>query len=182
MFTRLAVIPIVLACCWPAHAVEERHGFLVGQVLRVDSAGKTVVVKAADGTEHTFHFLKGTAVHGSQAVSAAAKDTFHGVQEGTQVAVHYTAKGTAESADEIDDIGKDGLRKTQCTVDHVDRAARTLTVKTANGAEETYQMSGHAARDAGAGIAAGTGKSARVTVYYSEKGGHKVVHFFKRAI
>lgn len=182
MFTRLAVIPILLACCWPARAVEERHGFLVGEVLRVDAAGKTVLIKAADGTEHTLHFLKRTAVHGSESVATGAKDTFHGVKEGTQVAVHYTAKGTVESAEEIDDIGKGGLKESEATVTHVDRGAKTLTVKTANGAEQTYRLTGHAAKDAGAGIAAGTGKTAKVTVYYSEEGGHKVAHFFKRAI
>lgn len=43
-------------------------------------------------------------------------------------------------------------------------------------------MTDNAAKDAGKDIAAGTEKSVKVTVYYSEEGGHKVAHFFKRAI
>ena len=38
--------------------VVETDGILVGVVVRLDSAAKTVVVKLADGTEHAFHFVK----------------------------------------------------------------------------------------------------------------------------
>ena len=32
------------------------------------------------------------------------KDAFHGVREGSEVAVHYTAKGAEETAEEVDNI------------------------------------------------------------------------------
>jgi len=35
-----------------------------GTVKKVDAGSKTVVVKTADGTEHTVHFASKTAVHG----------------------------------------------------------------------------------------------------------------------
>jgi hypothetical protein len=68
------------------------------------------------------------------------------------------------------------------TVTHIDRGTKTLTVKTGSGAEETYRLTESAAKDAGKGIDEGTEKSAQVTVYYTGEAGHKVAHFFKKAI
>jgi hypothetical protein len=182
MLKRLSVIAMPMALCWLAFAAEQNHGILVGAVVKVDDGAKTVAVKTADGAEHTVHFVKRTTVHGAEGTAAGAKDAFHGVKEGSQVAVHYTAKGTEETAEEVDNIGKDGLKVTEATVTHIDRGAKTLAVKTADGAEETYRLTDSAAKDAGKDIAKGTEKSAKVTVYYTEEAGHKVAHFFKSAI
>jgi len=182
MMKRFSVILALVAMASTVQAVEERHGILVGAVLKVDSAAKTVVIKTADGTEHTLHFVKRTAVHGMEGAGEGAKDAFHGVKEGTEVAAHYTAKGTVETADEVDNIGKDGLKATEVTVVHIDRGAKTMAVKTADGTEETYHLTDHAALDAGKGIGEGAEKSGKVTVYYTEQAGHKVAHFFKRTV
>lgn len=61
----------------------------------------------------------------------------------------------------------------------MDRAGKTLAVKTADGTEDTFRLSGHAATDAGKDIAKGSEKSAKVTVYYTEGAGKKVAHFFE---
>lgn len=182
MLKQLSVIIALVAMTWTVQAVEERHGILVGTVLKLDAAAKTIVVKTADGTEHTLHFVKRTTVHGVEATATGAKDIFHGLKEGTEVAAHYTAKGTEETAEEIDNIGKDGLKAADVTVVHIDRAAKTMAVITADGTKESYRLTEHAARDAGKGIAEGTEKSAKVTVYYTEEAGRKVAHFFKRAV
>jgi hypothetical protein len=182
MLTRCSVILLLMALSWPALAIQERHGILVGVVLKVDDAAKTVAVKLADGTEHTFHFVERSTVHGAQDTAAGAKEAFHGLKEGSEVAVHYTTKGTVETAEEIDQVGKDGLKATEATVTRIDRGAKTLAVKTADGTEETYRLTDSAAKDAGKDIAKGTKKSAKVTVYYTEEAGHKIAHFFKRAI
>jgi hypothetical protein len=180
-----AIVMLIAACVavgQSAQAIEQKHGILMGEILKLDAGARTVVVKVADGTVHTFHFVKGTAVHGGQAVASGATDTFHGLKEGSQVAVHYTAKGADETAEEIDDIGHDGLKATDGTITHIDRGAKELTVKTADGTEQTYRLTDSAAKDAGADIAKGTEKSTKVTVYYTEEAGRKVAHFFKRAI
>jgi len=44
-----------------AFAITPVHG----TIHKRDSAAKIIVVKAEDGTEHTFHFLAMTAVHGA---------------------------------------------------------------------------------------------------------------------
>src|SRR5215469_18732378 len=105
----LILTSLLVAACLPCVAVEEHHGFVTGTITKLDSTGKTVVVKLADGSQRTFHFVKRTAVHGGQAAAAGAKDAFHGLKEGSQVAVHYTAKGGEETAEEFDNIGKDGI-------------------------------------------------------------------------
>jgi len=182
MFKRFSIMVMLVVLCWSAFAIARRHGILVGVVLKVDAGTKTVVVKLADGTEHTMHFVKRTAVHGTQEAAAGGKDMFHGLKEGSEVAVHYTAEGTEETAEEVDHIGKDGLKATEGTVTHIDRGAKTLAVKTADGSEVTYRLTDSAAKDAGKDIAEGAEKSAKVTVYYTEDGGHKVAHFFRWAI
>ena len=146
-----------------------------GTVKKVDAGTKTVVVKTGDGTEHTVHFVAKTSVHGWDAADAGAKDGMHGVKEGSHVVVHYTAKGTEKTAQEVDRIGDGGLKVTEGTVSKIDRGTKTLAVKTADGAEATYRITDHAVVDTGKGIE----KATKVTVYYTEEGGKKVVHFFK---
>ena len=51
----------------------------------------------------------------------------------------------------------------------------------ADGTEETFALTEHAAADAGEDIANRTENAARVTVYYTERAGHKVAHYFEHA-
>src|SRR5579872_3163739 len=172
-------VVVLLSLSLAAIAADDVVSAVSGTVKKVDSAAKTIVVKTADGAEHTFHFVGRTAVHGGEKAAAGAKDAFHGLKEGSDVVVHYTAKGGKETAQEVDRMGEGGLKVSEGTVTHLDRGAKTLAVKTADGTEETYHMADHAAKDAGKDIAAGAEKSAKVTVYYTEEAGRKVAHFFK---
>lgn len=156
----------------PVAAVE-------GRVEKVDRAAKTVLVKAVDGSEHTFHLVSRTVVHGAQATRRGADAAAGDLREGSSVVVHATRKGADETAEEIDHVGNDGLKASEGAVTGFDRDARTLTIKTADGTEETYRLSVHAAEEAGRDTEDAAKKSARVTVYYSEEAGHKVAHFFK---
>jgi hypothetical protein len=154
------------------HAVE-------GTVKKLDAGTKTVVVDAKDGTEHTFHYASDVTVHGANDTKKGAVDAAHGVDEGSKVAVHYTVAGGKETAHEIDKIGDDGLKTTDGTVSHMDRGAKTIAVKTADGTEETFHLTDRAAKDTGKDVAEGADKSAKVTVYYTEKAGVKTAHFIK---
>ena len=150
-----------------------------GTVKKVDSGTKTVVIKTTEGTEHTVHFVSKTSVHGWDAADAGAKDGMHGVKEGSHVVVHFTVKGSEKTAQEMDRIGDGGLKVTEGTVSAIDRGAKTLAVKTADGAEATYKITDHAVVDAGKDTGKAVAKASKVTVYYTEEGGKKVVHFFK---
>jgi len=179
MKRHLALVPAFVLTGLVCFAAEDVVSAVHRTIQKTDSVAKTVVVKTADGAEHTFHFVGRTAVHGGEKAAAGAKDAFHGLKEGSDVVVHYTAKGGKETAQEVDRMGEGGLKVSEGTVTHLDRGAKTLAVKTADGTEETYHMADHAAKDAGKDIAAGAEKSAKVTVYYTEEAGRKVAHFFK---
>jgi hypothetical protein len=154
------------------HAVD-------GTVKKVDAGTKTLVVETKDGTEHTFQYAGDVTVHGAKDTKRGAVDAAHGVEEGSKVAVHYTTVGGKDTAHEIDKIGDDGLKATDGTVSHIDRGAKTIAVKTADGTEETFHLTDRAAKDTGKGVAEGVDKSAKVTVYYTEKAGTKTAHFIK---
>ncbi len=158
--------------CLAADVVTAVHGTLT----KIDSGAKTIVVKTKDGTEHTLHFVAKTTVSGTD---AAAKDTFKGLKEGSEVVAHYTTKGTEKTAVEVDRMGKDGLKETNGTITDIDRGAKTIAVKTADGTVQTFKMADHATEDAGKDIAKGTEKTAKVTVYYTEDAGKKVAHWFE---
>ena len=177
---RYAVSALIVAM--PMFAVERVCSVAEGSVRKIDSAAKTIVVATKDGAEHTFHFGERTAVHGVEAFGRGSRETLYGLRAGTEVAVHYTTKGTVDTAEEVDRIGKDGLRLTEGTLKQIDRGAKTVTVITANGAEETFRLGDRAARDTGRDIEKSADKSAKVTVYYTEEGGDKIAHFFKKAI
>jgi len=163
-----------------AYAADDVVTAVHGTITKVDSTTKTIAVKTADGTEHSLHFVDKTTVHGADASAAAAKDSWHGLKEGTEVVAHYTTRGTEDTAVEFDKVGKDGLKATDGAIKDIDRGTKTLVVKTADGTEQTFRLTGRASEDAGKDIAKGTEKGAKVTVYYTEDAGKKVAHFFEK--
>ena len=76
-----------------AFAAEDVATAVVATVKTVDKGTKTVVVKTADGAEHSFHFVGRTLAHGAEATAKGSKDAFEGMKEGDDVIVHYTVKG-----------------------------------------------------------------------------------------
>jgi hypothetical protein len=160
-------------------ASEQGHGVLAGTVTDVGSTTKTVVVKAADGTEHTFAYAEHTTVHGGKDIGTGTEDAFQGLEKGGKVAVHYTAEGGKETADEVDKIGEDGLKPVKVTVTHVDRGGKYIAVKTADGAKDSFRVTARASEEIGDEVAKGGEKAAKGTVYVTDEAGHKVVvHFF----
>ena len=183
LIRKFAVVLIAIATLsYLALAIEQGHGVLVGTVTDVGSATKKVVVKAADGTEHTFAYAEHTTVHGGKDIGKGTEDAFHGLEKGSKVAVHYTAEGGKDTADEVDKIGDDGLKAVKVSVTHVDRGGKYITVKTADGAKDTFRVTARASEEIGDEVAKGGEKAAKGTVYVTDEAGRKVVHFFERAI
>jgi arginine repressor len=170
---RIAVVVLSLASiAFAVEAVSATHG----TITKIDKAAKTVVIKTADGAEHTLHWAKETAVHGARAADVASTDSWHGLKEGSEVVAHSTKRGTEETAVEVDKVGDEGLKKTEGTVTDIDRGGKKLIVKTSDGTEHTFQMTGHAVGDAGKDVEKGT----KVAVYSTEASGKKVAHFFEK--
>ena len=141
-----------------AYAAEDVVSAVHGAIKKIDATTKTIVVKTADGTEHTMHFLDKTTVHGVDASAAAAKDSWHGLKEGTEVVAHYTTKGTEDTAVEIDKVGKDGLKMTDGTIKDIDRGGKTLVVKSGDGVESTFPADRPCCQRRGEGCRKGGGK------------------------
>jgi hypothetical protein len=167
---------LVLSFALLAFAVEDVVTATHGTVTKIDQTAKTIGIKTADGTEHIFHWSKDTAVHGVRASDAGAKDSWHGLKEGSEVVAHSTQRGAEDTALEIDKVGDDGLHKTEGTIKEIDRGGKKMVVETADGTAHTFQLSAHAAADAGKDVASG----AKVVVYSTEASGKKVAHFFEK--
>jgi len=165
-----------LAICFIAAAVicvaQDVVSIVHGTVAKVDSATKTVVVKTADGTEHTIKVTGQTTYEGT-------KKGLDGLKEGTEVVVRTTGKGVDATGVEIGKISKDTLKVTKGTIVKVDEGTKTVVVKTADGGEKTFDYSETAGKDVGKAVGAGTEKGAKVTVYYTEETGKKIAHFFE---
>jgi len=177
MMLAIAVVAGLMAL--PVRAASDVVSAIHGTITKLDSATKTAVVKTEDGTEHTIHFVDKTAVHGAEATAEGSKDAFHGLKEGSEVAVHYTEKGGDKTAVEVDHLGKDGIKSVDGTVSTVGEGGKTITVKAADGTEQTFDVVGRDTKESAEAIGKGADKTAKVTVYYTEKGGKKVAHFFK---
>lgn len=176
----LAVVALAGWVALPVQATDDVVSAIHGTITKLDAGAKTAVVKTAEGAEHTIHFVDTTAVHGVEATEAGSKDAFHGLKEGSEVAVHYTEKGGDKTAVEVDHLGKDGLKSVDGTVTKVGEDGKTVSVKTADGTEHTFDVVGKDTKETAQAIGKGADKSAKVTVHYTEEGGKKVAHFFKK--
>jgi hypothetical protein len=163
-----------------AMAVEDVVTATHGTITKIDMAAKTMVIKTADGVEHVFHWTKDAAVHGVKATDVAAKDSWHGLKEGSEVVAHSTKKGTEDTLVEVDKVGDDGMKKTEGTVKEIDRGGKKLVVETGDGVDHTFRLTGHAAADGGKDVAAGEEKGTKVVVYSTEDAGKSVAHFFEK--
>jgi arginine repressor len=165
---KLAVCTVLAAViCLAQDLVSIIHG----TVTKVDHATKTIVVKTADGTEHTIKVTGDTTYKG-------AKEGLDGLKTGTEVVARTTGKGAEETGMEIGKIGKDSVKVTKGTIVKVDQGTKTVVVKTADGTEKTFDFTETAGKDMGKAAGADAGKGAKVSVYYTEDAGKKVAHFF----
>jgi hypothetical protein len=181
MYTRIIGIA-VLVCSITifALAVEDVVTATHGTISKIDKTAKTIAVKTADGAEHVFYWAKDTTVHGVDATDTAAKDSWHGLKEGSEVVAHSTMRGTQDTAVEVDKLGDAGLKRTEGTVKEIDRGGKKLVIESADGTEHAFTLTTHAAADGGKDVAAGTEKGTKVAVYSTEHAGKSVVHFFEK--
>lgn len=81
-------------------SAEDVAHMVSGVVKHVDHGSKTMVVKTADGTEHTVKWTGKTSWEGT-------KESGKGIKEGSQVSVKYTDKGGEKTAVGVKDVGKE---------------------------------------------------------------------------
>jgi hypothetical protein len=102
-----SILPVVLlvlaaAIAWQGAVADDLVHDISGVVKKVDKGTKTVVVKTADGTEHTFKYSEKTVVEGARdtgkGVEKGSAETYLTAKKGAKVTVHYTEKGAEKTA------------------------------------------------------------------------------------
>jgi len=101
---------LAIAIAWHGSVAEDVVHAVSGIVKSVDKDTKTVVVKTADGTEHTIKYTDDTVVKGAKdtgkGVEKGSVDTYMAAKVGTKVTVKYTEKGGEKTAVGIKDASK----------------------------------------------------------------------------
>jgi hypothetical protein len=94
------LVALFAVTAWQTAAADEDVAHMVsGVVKHVDHGTKTMVVKTADGTEHTIKYTGKTTWEGTE-------DAGKGIKEGSLVTVKYTEKGGEKTATGVKDVGK----------------------------------------------------------------------------
>jgi ABC-type Fe3+-hydroxamate transport system substrate-binding protein len=138
-----------------------------GKLEKVSQDGKTITVKAADGTEHVFKVTGKTVVTGTE---SGAKGAALAGKEGSQVVVKYSGEGADKTAHAVDVTGKETMKATEGTVTAVGKGGHTVTMKLADGTEKTFDVGKEAMVDTGHGVSEGskfTAKEGEKVVVYS---------------
>lgn len=187
VFSSLVMAASVAALLTSAFAQDVIRA-VEGAVTQVDKKAKTIAIKTTDGTEDVFKYTEHTAIHDSHAAAHGAKmgvvDTYFKGKEGSHVVVRYMGAGADKTATMLDDFGKDSLKVGRGTVTHVDRAARTVAIKTETGAEVTYKLGSEGVVETEHGVVRADRYVAKegdkVVVHYTEDAGGKLVRFIKK--
>jgi hypothetical protein len=95
---------------WQGAIADDFTHVISGVVKSVDKTTKTVVVKTADGTEHTIKYTDQTTVKVAKdtgkGVETGSVDTYLDTKKGATVTVKYTEKGGEKTAVGIKDASK----------------------------------------------------------------------------
>jgi hypothetical protein len=175
---------------------------LQGTLKKIDADAKTIAVAMADGTETVFRFTDRTVVHG---IPRAARATALEGKEGAHIIVHYAddavrdaegvgsraaraaetdvRKAGEKTARAVVFIGSGTIQVAEGTIATVDRTAKTVGIDTARGTREVFRLGedctintahgvGRATTDSGRALK----KGAKAVVYYTDRGGKKIVH------
>ena len=102
---RVSILTAIVALLgfggWQIAAAQDDVFHIVkGVVKSVDKTSKTMVVKTADGTEHTIKWTDKTTME-------SGKDVGKGIAEGSKVSVKYTEKGGEKTAVAVKDATED---------------------------------------------------------------------------
>jgi hypothetical protein len=179
----------------PTHAV-------VGTVKTVDSKSGTVVVQAQDGSLHTVKVPPATKTSSiseaakavakdakavGQSAGAAGRDSLTVAKEGAHVVVHYSEDAAGKTAHAVKQAADGTAQTVKGVVTKVDKASRTITVKTKDGVEHVFQVAtsatitaGRRVSEAGQEIGSAVKEGAETTVHFVNEGGKKIAHAIER--
>jgi hypothetical protein len=99
VYLSIAIAAVLSIGGWQSAAAQDVVHIVKGVVKSMDKDSKTMVVKTADGTEHTIKWTDKTTVDGGKEIG---KD----IGEGSKVSVKYTEKAGEKTAVGVKDAGK----------------------------------------------------------------------------
>jgi arginine repressor len=162
---------------------------VAGEVTKIDDQAKNIAIKTADGSEKVYKYSEKTVVSSlddaGKATGKGAKVAALKGKEGGQVVLEYTGEGAEATATKVKSFSKASFHTVEGTVTKVDQAGHTVVVKTADGAEATYNVAKDVTVETGDGIVKGAEyakEGEKVTVSYTQNAAKKVVHSVKRAV
>ncbi len=126
---------------------------------KANDGAHAIIAGAADGIRHLFHRSPPSP---SAEDAAASPDALKGFTNGTRVVVRYSPNGDDEP------------REVNGVVTRVDRDAKTIRIRFADGGEETLQLSPTVTVDADAAAADDA------VVSYTDQNGQRHAHAFVR--
>jgi hypothetical protein len=98
---------LAAAIAWQGAVAQDLVHDISGVVKKVDKGTKTIVVKTADGTEHTIKYTDKTTVEGTKEVGKGVEkgsaETYLSAKKGSKITVHYTEKGAEKTATGVKD-------------------------------------------------------------------------------
>jgi hypothetical protein len=101
---------LISAIGWQSARADDMFKDIKGVVKSIDKGTKTMVVKAADGTEHTIKWTGDTTVEATKdagkGIAKGSMDTYDGLKAGTKVSVKYTEKAGEKTAVAVKDASK----------------------------------------------------------------------------
>jgi hypothetical protein len=178
----------------PAETPVPQESAMVGQIRSVSPKGDQIVLRTADGKDHTVEVTSDTKVGSlhdgiveiGKGAEAVAKVTAKEVKDGTMVAVHFTEKEGKMVASQVKRGAKAVVKESEVIVKKVDETGRKITVQTKDGAEHVYEVgkeatiaTGNKIADIGKLTGAKISEGTKATIHFSDMQGQKVLHFFK---
>ncbi|HWO02982.1 MAG TPA: hypothetical protein VNS63_27320 [Blastocatellia bacterium] len=165
---------------WTYGAQAEVTHTVSGVVKLVDTATMTMIVDIGDGIEVAVNYTAKTTVVSAEAPETSAEiDTL----KGSHVIVYYTETGAVKTASRVKYFPKnDVVKTTKGTVTAVDKAAKTVAIKTADGSVVVYNVGKDAAVETAKGSTAtakAIAKGSTVVAHYTAEGAKKTVRFLK---
>src|SRR5262245_46027245 len=121
---KAALIVGLIFCVTALYGVDDVVRAVRGTVMAVDSATKSVTIKAADGTERTIRFVEAPIIHVADATGKVAIGAMSDLKAGTEVAMSYAKRGNEDVLLEVDRIGRDGLKASEGTLKAIDTGGK----------------------------------------------------------
>ena len=182
LLVALVCLTSTLASRDASAATNKRESYLVlGTIENIDTAANTITVKLSDGTDKTLQLGKRLMVNGREETRSRAESALTARE---RAVIYYTDKGTDETAVDVESLSHAMRRTITGTLIRADKDGKTVTLRTANGKEETFRVQNDAVIETGDGVMLfeqfAPQSDALVTLHYEDPLGMVKVSRIKR--